>query len=70
MNSSRSPASSAIHGHVGYLREAYQGEPHATKVRVREALEELRVHIHAATLRDRLRATLTVAEVRERDIQK
>ncbi len=56
------------HGHVGYLREAYHGEPYATKVLVPEAFQELRVHIHAATLRDRLPATLIVAEARERDI--
>ena len=56
------------HGHVGYLREAYHGELYATKVLVPEAFQELRVHIHAATLRDRLPATLIVAEARERDI--
>ena len=41
---------SAEHGHVGYLREAYHGEPYATKVLVPEAFEELRVPIYADTL--------------------
>jgi len=59
---------SAEHGHVGYLREAYHGEPYATKVLVPEAFEELRVPIYADTLRDRLPATLVVAEQREREI--
>jgi hypothetical protein len=56
------------HGHVGYLREAYHGEPYATKVLVPEAFEESRVPIYAATLQDRLPATLVVAEQREREI--
>lgn len=59
---------STEHGHVGYLREAYHGEPYATKVLVPEAFEELRVPIYADTLRDRLPATLVVAEQREREI--
>jgi hypothetical protein len=56
------------HGHVGYLREAYTGEPYATKVLVPEAFQELRVPIYAATLKDRLPATLVVAEQRERTV--
>lgn len=59
---------SVEHGHVGYLREAYHGEPYATKVLVPEAFEESRVHIYAETLRDRLPATLIIAEQREREI--
>ena len=59
---------SVEHGHVGYLREAYHGEPYATKVLVPEAFEEHRAYIHAATLQDRLAATLVVAEARERAI--
>lgn len=59
---------SVEHGHVGYLREAYHGAPYATKVLVPEAFEELRVPIYAETLRDRLAATLVVAEQREREI--
>lgn len=59
---------SVEHGHAGYLREAYHGEPYATKVLVPEAFEESRVHIYADTLRDRLPATLIIAEQREREI--
>lgn len=55
-------------GNLGYLREAYHGEPYATKVLVPEAFEESRVHIYADTLRDRLPATLVIAEQREREI--
>jgi hypothetical protein len=55
-------------GHVGYLREAYHGMPYATKVLVPEAFQEHRVQIHAATLQDRLPATLVIAEHREREI--
>lgn len=47
---------SVEHGHVGYLREAYHGEPYTTKVLVPGAFEEHRVPIHAATLADRLPA--------------
>jgi hypothetical protein len=59
---------SVVHGHVGYLREAYHGEPYATKVLVPEAFQEQRSYIHAATLADRLPAVLVVAETRERTI--
>jgi len=59
---------SAEHGHVGYLREAYHGEPYATKVLVPEAFEELRVPIYAGTLQGRLPAVLVIAEQRERVI--
>jgi hypothetical protein len=67
-NEQHSALLSAEHGHVGYLREAYHGEPYATKVLVPEAFQELRVPIYAATLKDRLPATLVVAEHRERTI--
>ena len=30
---------SAVHGHVGYLREAYHGEPYATRYLAAEAFE-------------------------------
>jgi hypothetical protein len=56
------------HGDVGFLCEAYHGEPYATKVLVPEAFEEHRVPIYAATLADRLPAVLAVAEARERDV--
>ncbi len=59
---------SCEHGHVGYLREVYHGEPYATKVLVPEAFEEHRVPIYAETLQDRLPAALVVAEQREREI--
>jgi hypothetical protein len=59
---------SVEHGHVGYLREAYHGEPYATKVLVPEAFEEHSVPIHAARLADRLPAVLVVAEARERQV--
>jgi hypothetical protein len=59
---------SVVHGYVGYLREAYHGEPYATKVLVPEAFEELRVPIYAARLQERLPAVLVVAEARERKI--
>jgi hypothetical protein len=59
---------SAEYGHLGYLREAYHGEPYATKVLVPEAFEEHRVPIYAATLASRLPAVLVVAEQREREI--
>jgi hypothetical protein len=55
-------------GRLGYLREAYHGEPYATKVLVPEAFEKHRVRINAATLESRLPATLVVAEAREREI--
>lgn len=55
-------------GHVGYLREAYHGEPYATKVLMPEAFETGRATIPAATLRERLPETLEVAERREREI--
>ena len=55
-------------GHVGYLREAYHGEPYATKVLVPEAFEESRVQIHAATLASRLPAVLIISETREREV--
>jgi hypothetical protein len=59
---------SPLHGHLGYLREAYHGAPYATKVLVPEAFEEHRVRIYAATLQDRLPPTLVIAEHRERKL--
>lgn len=65
---------SVQHGHVGYLREAYHGEPYATKVLVPEGWgpdsDENGVPIAAATLRKRLPATLKAAEERERKVYK
>jgi len=59
---------SADHGNVGYLREAYHGEPYATKVLVPECFETGRASIPAATLRERLPETLEIAERREREL--
>ena len=59
---------SAVHGHVGYLREAYHGEPYATRYLVAEAFENGRAEIPAAVLRERLPKTLALVEERERTI--
>jgi len=61
---------SVLHGHVGYLREAYHGEPYATEYLVQEAFEhpDHAVQIPAAVLRERLPHTLTLAEERQRTI--
>jgi hypothetical protein len=59
---------SVEHGHVGYLREAYHGEPYATHVLVPEAFETGRAEIRAETLWERLPETLKVAEQREREL--
>ena len=53
------------HGHVGYLGEAYHGEPYATRVLVPEAFDH-ETHsegapIPAKTLRERLPETLAAA---------
>jgi hypothetical protein len=47
---------STTDGHVGYLREAYHGEPYATKILVREAFESENciADIPAAVMRERL----------------
>jgi hypothetical protein len=55
-------------GDVGYLREAYHGEPYATPVLVPEAFEMGRAVIAAATLAERLPEVLQIAETREREI--
>jgi hypothetical protein len=61
---------SVLHGHVGYLREAYHGEPYATKHLCREAFDSGNgsAAIPAAVLRERLPETLRLAEQREREI--
>ena len=53
---------SVVHGHVGYLREAYHGEPYATRVLVPEAFETGEASIRASLLRERLPAALSAAE--------
>ena len=59
---------SAEHGYHGYLREAYHGEPYATKALVPEAFQHGRAHIDAGTLQKRLPDTLHIAETRERTV--
>ena len=59
---------SVMHGHVVYLREAYHGEPYATRYLVPEAFENGRAQIPAAVLRERLPQTLALVEERERTI--
>ena len=59
---------SVEHGHVGYLREAYHGEPYATRVLVPESFETGRAEIPAETLWERLPETLKAAEQREREL--
>jgi hypothetical protein len=56
------------HGHVGYLREAYHGEPYATKHLLPEAFMYGRAPITAATLQKRLPEALQIAETREREV--
>jgi DNA polymerase III sliding clamp (beta) subunit (PCNA family) len=55
---------SVVHGHVGYLREAYDGEPYAIPMLVPEAFER-EVEIPAARLRERLERVLCVATRRQ-----
>lgn len=67
---------SVRHGFVGYLREAYHGEPFATRALVPEAFDENRpdnqdgVPIPAATLRERLSKVMELARTRERVVYK
>jgi hypothetical protein len=53
-------------GQVGYLREAYHGDPYATRVLVEEAFIHGRAHIGASLLQARLPEVLEIAEKRER----
>lgn len=56
-------------GDIGYLREAYHGEPYATRHLVPEAFEQGDGALIPATrLRERLPETLRLAEERERTI--
>lgn len=61
---------STVHGHLGYLREVYHGEPYATRHLVREAFESAtgEVRIPSALLRERLPETLELVLERERDV--
>ena len=60
----------ALKGHVGYLREAYHGEPYATRYFVKEAFgaEACEARIEAATLKDRLPETLKLVRQRETEL--
>jgi len=55
---------SIAHGHVGYLREAYDGEPYALEFLVPEAFES-DAEIPAALLRARLAEVLRIAAKRQ-----
>jgi hypothetical protein len=57
---------SIVSGHVGYLREAYHGEPYATHVLVPEAFVTGRAYIPAVILKDRLPEALRAVQLRER----
>jgi len=61
---------SVTSGHVGYLREAYHGEPYATKALVPEAFssDNGKAEIAAALLRERLPAVLRLVAERHRII--
>jgi hypothetical protein len=59
---------SVLAGSTGYLREAYHGEPYATKFLCAEAFETGRATIIAAVLRERLPKALEMVEIRQRNI--
>ncbi len=61
---------SVTSGHVGYLREAYHGEPYATRELVKEAFESKNgeAKISAETLRKRLPSVLKLVEKREKQL--
>ena len=56
-------------GGVGYLREAYHGDPYATEHLCTEAFSaDMGAQISASVLRERLPQTLALAEEREQKI--
>ena len=61
---------SVVDGHAGYLREAYHGEPYATRYLVAEAFESSsgKAEIPASVLRERLPETLRLAKERQREV--
>jgi len=62
---------SVLHGHTGYLREAYHGSPYATKYLVREAFSDepdAVIKIPASVLRERLPRTLELVREREQKL--
>ncbi|MFA5961975.1 MAG: hypothetical protein WC848_04805 [Parcubacteria group bacterium] len=62
---------STRHGHVGYLREAYHGDPYATHYLFQEVFTKKgETKIAAKILRERLPKTLELIEERERRLYK
>ena len=63
---------SVKHGHVGYLRESYHGEPYATHHLVAEAFDspDAQAKIPARVLRERLPETIRLAKKRMRVVYK
>ena len=62
---------SAVHGHVGYLREAYRGDPYATHYLFQEVFAKKgEAKIPAEVLRERLARTLELVEIREKRLYK
>lgn len=61
---------SVVQGHAGYLREAYHGQPYATKYLVSEAFDSPNgeAEIPASVLRERLPETIRLAKERQRDV--
>ena len=57
-------------GGVGYLREAYHGEPYPSRFLCAEAFEAGQAAIAASLLRKRLPRTLELVEEREREVYK
>ena len=57
-------------GHVGYLREAYHGDPYATQYLVKEAFDSKdgEATIPAKTLKRRLEKTLKLVAEREKKL--
>ena len=62
---------SAVHGHAGYLREAYRGDPYATHYLFQEVFAKKgEAKIPAEVLRERLARTLELVEIREKRLYK
>jgi hypothetical protein len=61
---------SGVHGHVGYLREAYHGGPYVTKYLVSEAFDSAtgEAEIQASVLRERLPAAVLMSMYREHKV--
>lgn len=61
---------SVVQGHIGYLREAYHGEPYATRYLVQEAFDsptgEARIPVQV--LKERLPETLVLVAQRQRKV--